>query len=228
MSNAITTAALIKMAKKAVELVEADRDHRYRVTADWYVGRFKVEVPDFHGKRFWIKDGHLFVRKTPDGEKPTADGATMCKDKIIVDLAPGHIPHDLGYDEMEEMARDKAWQDAGWTVESIRRLWDGVFGCIIKAQAAKVDGVVKKTGVRLLAHGLHAAVRALGGIAHEVYKWFALAVLALYVAGCAGCGWFEIPDVFDPSDEPPPYVVEQAGNTPGESADAQLPEGGAK
>lgn len=225
MSNTITTAALIKMAKKAVELVEADRDHRYRVTADWYVGRFKVEVPDFHGKRFWIKDGYLFVRKTPDGEKPAADGATMIPDVIVVDLAPGHIPHDLGYDEMEEMARDKAWQDAGWTVESIRRLWDGVFGCIIKAQAQKVAGV-KRLGVKALAHALYAGVRVLGGIGHAVYKWLALVAVCLFVSGCVdGCA---IDDVFDPSDEPPPYVVEQAGNTPGASADAQLPEGGAK
>lgn len=204
----------VVVAKKILAAYKADRDHRVRITKNWNAGRFDEEalgkpVPDYKGKAFIIRDRYLIIRKTPADEVPEVDGATMFPDKIhTVDLAPGYIPHDLGYAELEEVAADPAWVEAGWTLPSIRALWDAVLGLGILKQASGMSKVGRAL-VRGLAHAVYGVTRVTGGIAHWVYKVVAPVVVIVVLYSCAtGCQRLRIPGVFEFSDEPPEYVVE--------------------
>ena len=205
-----------------VQAVKADRDHLVRITQTWNAGRFapvvfgKV-VPDYKDRRFEIKDRYLIIFKTPDDEKPEVDGASMFPDKFIVDLAPGYIPHDLGYESMEAMARTPEWVDAGWVLSEIRRMWDAVLGLTVQHSAEQLlPHKYRYKVVRWVASLLHGSVRLFGGIAHFVYKVVARVAIIVLVCSCAyGCSRLRIPDIFEPGDEPPGYTIESrlAGGT---------------
>jgi hypothetical protein len=206
----------IKLAKIVAKAIKKDRDHLARLNKTYYVGRFNAlvfgkAVPNFACKHFEIVNGELWNIETPKDEKPNADGATLCPDKIgAFDLAPAWIPHDHGYPWIDIMAQDPLWIEAGWDAESIRALWDGVLGDIALYKAGKLSwphaAYAKPT-----ARGIYAGTRIGGGFARWVYNRFQIALLVAAVAffSSSGCRHvFTPPGIFQPSDIDPDYTIE--------------------
>lgn len=197
---------VLTAARGVARAVRKDRDHRVIVLKDWKVGRFAAEVfgkpvPDYDCANFSIEDRWLVVKATGDRE-PDIDGATLAPDRLLIDIAPGYIPHDLGYGEIERMAADPAWKEAGWDEKSIRALWDMVLGQCLVSEAAKEDGRARKAAGNLVARIYYKAVRLLGGVAHAVGRLLGIVAVAFVIAGCA-----YPPKGFSPSGDLPSYEV---------------------
>lgn len=211
----------IKLAKVVAKAIRKDRDHLARLNEDYFVGRFKDrvfghEIPDFACKDFRIVNRELYALRTPDGQPPNADGATICPDKVLkFDLAPAWIPHDGGYPWIDTMAADPSWQAAGWTKAEIRAMWDGVLGDIALYQANKLPWY-HRVYAKPVSRGMYGGTRLFGGIAHWVYRRsdrvhgliLAASVLAsALVSGCVSI--FDPPNIFEPSGVAPNYTIEK-------------------
>lgn len=207
---AVAKAAVTKAAKAIKKAVEKDRDHFVLVAKDAVVGTFDktvfgLPVPDYHCANFEIRDRVLTVFATGDRE-PVCDGATLAPDKCLIDIAPGYIPHDLGYAEIDAMAADPAWREAGWTEGTIRALWDMVLGQCLLAEAGKSKGFAKRKAGSWIARIYYAFVRRFGGIAHSAMRVIGIVTLAFALAGCA------VPQGFTPGPDTIEYeVVPRAG-----------------
>ena len=204
---------LDKVAKavKAVRVaIRRDRDHLVLVKSDTVVGTFDktvfgMAVPDYHCENFEIRDRVLTVFATGD-RKPVCDGATLAPDKCVIDIAPGYIPHDLGYAEIDGMAADPAWREAGWTADTIRALWDMVLGQCLLAEAGRSEGFARRKAGSWIARTYYTFVRGFGGIAHRLMRVIGIASLSFVLAGCA------VPAGFTPSQDSIEYeVIPRAG-----------------
>ena len=201
----IAKAAVTKAAKAIKKAVEKDRDHLVKVREDVEIGTFDkmvfgLEVPDYLCENFKIENRVLTIFATGDRE-PICDGATLAPDKCLIDIAPGYIPHDLGYAEIDRMANDPKWKEAGWTDAGIRALWDIVLGQCLMAEAAKSKGFAKRKAGTWVARVYYSFVRAFGGIAHRVMKVIGVVTVSFILAGCA------VPPGFTPSGAPIDYEV---------------------
>ncbi len=203
--------AITKAAKAVKKAYDKDRDHLVRVTDDAVVGTFDktvfgLAVPDYSCENFKIENRVLTVFATGERE-PVCDGATLAPDKCLIDIAPGYIPHDLGYEEIDRMAADPEWKAAGWTAETIRALWDMVLGQCLLAEAGKTSGFARRKAGSWIARTYYSFVRRFGGIAHRLMGAIGLVAISFVLAGCA------VPNGFTPSPDPIPYeVVPRAGS----------------
>lgn len=207
----------IKLTKTVAKAIQKDRDHLARLNQDYFVGRFNERVfgmivPDFDCKHFKIVDRELWNKRTPDGEEPNPDGATLCPDKVIgFDLAPAWVPHDNGFPWIKVMSEDPVWKAAGWTEKTIQALWDGVLGDVAMYQAKKLPWY-HRAYARPIARGMYAGARIFGGIARRFYgsaeraQIFVL-ILSVFASSLAGC--FTPPGIFQPSYDLPDYTIVQ-------------------
>lgn len=209
-------APLIKYSAAAARALRAayrrDRDHLVALDEDYFVGTFRetfrwrgrdLPILPYAGDWFEIRDDRQLwlFRDGPDG--PRSDGATYAPDKIAgVDIAPGFLPHDRLYDEIEKMAADPKWQAAGWTFDALRALFDIVLGRQIHHAERKAHRIPWRSRL------YHAAVRLFGGVFHRLAREKLLLVAAIAALALAGCGGCAVPDgVFDPSGLEPVYHV---------------------
>ena len=201
---------LLALSAEAVarirKAVAADRDHLVSLQEDFRVGSFRetfrwrgrdLPILPYAGKILGIGADRVLTIYAGT----TGDGASFFPDKIGgIDLAPGYIPHDAWYDEMDKIADDPAWKEAGWTRPAVRALGDLVL-------ARMVEREERKAGAKRpwIAQGLHGAVRAVGGVYHWLAGLFALSAAVLLLSGCSGCA--DLPDGFDPGGDDPVYIV---------------------
>ena len=177
----------IKAAKiiipKVVRYVREDLDDVYELLEDWQLPRLKVNIPDLDDDAFLIYGNTIVVRKfgaTTNGVV-NCDGCSLAPEKIIIKTTIGAVFHDRWYDAMERIA--DAW---GWDVADVRALGDLIFANILVLLAHRHKGV-KRYIALAVANTYYAAVRAFGGVAHAVYKLFALALVCGVCSGCGGC-----------------------------------------
>ncbi len=207
---AVAKAAVTKAAKAIKKAVERDRDHFVLIKEDAVVGTFDktvfgMAVPDYRCDNFEIRDRVLTVFAT-GGREPVCDGATLAPDKCVIDIAPGYIPHDLGYAEIDAMAADPAWREAGWTEATVRALWDMVLGQCLLAEAGRSTGFAKRKAGSWIARIYYAFVRRFGGIAHGVMRVVGFITLSFVIAGCS------VPAGFTPSPDSIEYEVVPRAN----------------
>ena len=213
----MTLLSAIKLSKIVAKAIQKDRDHLARLNDDYFVGRFNplvfgLVVPDFDCKLFMIKDRELWQKKTPEGELPNPDGATLCPDKVLkFDLAVAWIPHDNGFPFIEIMAQDPAWIAAGWTEVKIQALFDGVLGDVALYHAGKMPWY-HRAYAKPVARGMYAGTRIFGGIGRKIYRKFdkvqiIALVLSIFASSLSGC--FSPPGIFQPSDDLPNYTIEK-------------------
>ena len=207
--------------QKAAPTLKTKDDNAYRITRPWVaftlapqiLGR---DVPDYAGLRYSIVSGLVIINASPDGQPSGIDGATGVLDKFIIDLAPGFLPHDLLYLELERHAADPLWKAAGWDVVSLRKLWDGAFAAMIAGSndnlpkgsgtLAKVKQRIKRLYSKFFAYTSYPILRGLGGLVHIARKPRSLLLLnLLFVLGLMGCAQWAI-DGIVPTGDPPPYI----------------------
>lgn len=216
LATAITTVKTVakaaktteKIVKKMKELYKIDQGKRVIFTADFYSGRFREKVmingqkrvvPDFRNDDFQIVDRRVTIFATGDRD-PFCDASSFSPEKILtIDLMRASATHDAIYQYMEDIA--KAW---GWPVEDVRELADHAHGNDLQHEARKQTSAPMRILGDIVAHVAHFCTRTFGGIYHRTHagRNAVVAALVLCMAGCA-----EIPQVFDPSDEPMQYVV---------------------
>ncbi len=166
-----------------VQAVRRDRANRYTLLAPWALPRLAIDVPDYDGDLIRIRNRVVTVLPY-DTESAVCDGATLAPDRIGPwRMVIGTLLHDPWYIEMHHMAA--RWN---WPLKRVRRLGDLVF-----------YGILAEIGPTWLARLYYRAVRIFGGIFHGLGRIFAIALLALCVAGCDGCA-SPGPIFEDPSD----------------------------
>jgi hypothetical protein len=199
-----------RIPKKVHVVKRSEDDNAYRITNDWFACEFAPVIlgkiiPDYDGIRYRIVSRMLLILKTPDNKPSGIDGATGVKDKFVIDLAPGFIPHDLMYLELERHAADPAWKAAGWTEVSLRKLWDGVFTVMTDAEASKQPDPPKRWLGKLFSCISYPILRLVGGIYHRSGKTKALALaiaIGLILSGCRQWAF----DSITPTGDKPDYT----------------------
>ena len=182
----------VAAASKAAKIIKKDRDNRYVLDKPLYVGRWKIDVPDYDDEFLTIVDRRLYIKVLPEGVAPIVDGASCFPDEFLgIDLAKAYFAHDYGYTRMGEMA--EAW---GWSVHRVRKLFDVMFYAVLRSEAERQGK--GKLG-KLLSRTLYSVIRAFGGAYSRLGKLFLLAslVCALVLSGCSCAA----PDWFEPSDD---------------------------
>lgn len=188
----------------------ADRNHLVTLQEDFRVGTFRetfrwrgrdLPILPYAGQILGIGADRVLTIYAG----ATGDGATFFPDKIGgIDLAPGYIPHDAWYDEMDRIAEDSAWKEAGWTKAAVRALGDLVLARMVEREERQADA--KRPWIGRTIHG---AVRTFGGIFHWFAGLFAFFIAVLLFSGCSGCA--DLPDGFDPGVDDPVYIVTPKG-----------------
>ena len=180
-----------RLLRAAGAAISTDRDHLVRLVRPVAICRLQKSVyghavPDWHGRLLDIAD-HVVTILPPEPGTETCDGASFCPDRIDaldLDLAPSYLTHDAGTEEMDAIAKDPAWIEAGWTQPELRRLWDDILGMMVRRQAEALKGWKRLAG-NGLARVMRSAVRALGGIMHGHLSALAAAALLSLGGGCA-------------------------------------------
>lgn len=206
------TPAMTASLSRLSRLIDADRDHLVRLRADLPVCHlaptvYGHAVPDWHGRVLDVTDRAVRVLADAPDAAPNSDGATLCPDRVDalgLDLASGYLTHDALYAEMDRMAEDPAWRDAGWTRAELRRLADDLLGLIVAHLSAELRGW-RRAGGNLLARTMRTAVRLLGGLWHASLWLLSLSALLL---SCALPPESAIVERWDLPPDGPDYVVE--------------------
>lgn len=189
-----------QIAKRAFKLgveyaraqLKKDAQNRYSLKELWI-----LPLIDFDGLPAGDYDGPI-VHLSSDGSRVlvwydpfessarenNCDGATGVPDVLLgIDLRPGALAHDVGYDEMEDIARA-----FGVPVSVVRKFFDVVFVSVTLAENGH------RPGCRTVATVANWVIRAFGGIYHKsgrgalkTAKAVALALLAALCLGAAGC-----------------------------------------
>jgi hypothetical protein len=216
LATAITTVKTVakaaktteKIVKKMKELYDIDQRKRVVFNKDFFSGTFREKVmingqervvPDFRNDDFQIIDRRVTIFATGDRD-PFCDASSFSPEKILtIDLLRASVTHDAIYQYQEDIA--VAW---GWPVEDVRELADHAHGNELQHEARKQTSAPMRLLGDVVAHVAHFCTRTFGGIYHRAHagRNAVVAALVLCMAGCA-----EIPQVFDPSDEPMRYVV---------------------
>lgn len=201
---------IVPAVRIAAIIIKRDTDHLVIVKKDWVVGTFLHAalgrpVPDYRCSDFEIKSGVLTVFAT--GNRATViDGATLAPDWFLIDIAAGYIPHDLGYNEIDNMSAAPAWVEAGWTRSSIRKLWDIVLGSCLMSEANRAHRKLARSAERMVALGYYCGVRVFGGIALACITRRGFTKIDI------GSPALKVPYGFAPSGYPPSYSTVHRGS----------------
>ena len=203
----------IKVAKKMKELYDIDQRKRVVFNKDFFSGTFREKVmingqervvPDFRNDDFKIVNRRVTIFATGDRD-PFCDASSLSPEKILtIDLMRASATHDAIYQYMEDIA--KAW---GWPVEDVRELADHAHGNDLQHEARKQTSAPMRILGDVVAHVAHFCTRTFGGIYHRTHagRNAVVAALVLCAAGCV-----EIPQVFDPSDDPLDVTISTVGD----------------
>lgn len=201
----MNTNSIIPIIYNIKKALKEDSDHKIILKSDYFVGTFKIPMPDFDCDDFYIKNKQFYVKKEAD----CIDGATKAPDKFIIDMACGYIPHDVWYVHLNDMAADPSFVALGYDYDKLRKIGDDVFGLKLYQKSKKQTSTFKQKGASLVSRIYYNAVRALGGLYNKLLgsgKLICIAFAASILVGCTGCA---TPDesVFEPADEEPQYEV---------------------